>query len=220
MGGEGGAKYYGGGGVCSTGGFAHSLGAKKATEDNKNTGRKQSGLSWDYLGTLFMWFFLPPFAGMTPKEAQTDFCHPPRASVCVYVFCFAILVANLGHPSPNGADHRKKCYETPCRSDRFHELRSGQELCFGPILEEHSGPGWDQDGPGCPPLGTWMGPKRCKAKHMANLDGTASDPGWDLDGPGSDPSEGLDGTPRDSNRLLGLSHFSQGDFQGSVFFFA
>ena len=33
---------------------------------------------------------------------------------------------------------------------------------------------------------------------MANLDGTPSDPGWD-------PGEGLDGTPRDSNRLLGLS---------------
>ena len=50
-----------------------------------------------------------------------------------------------------------------------------------------------------------MGPKCCKTKHMANLDGTPSDPGWDLDGPRIDPGEGLDGTPRDSNRLLGLS---------------
>ena len=51
-----------------------------------------------------------------------------------------------------------------------------------------------------------MGPKCCKTKHMANLDGTPSDPGWDLDGPRrSDPGGGLDGTPKDSNRLLGLS---------------
>ena len=37
----------------------------------------------------------------------------------------------------------------------------------------------------------WTGPLRTR-------DGT-----WT--GPGSDPGEGLDGTPRDSNRLLGLS---------------
>ena len=35
-----------------------------------------------------------------------------------------------------------------------------------------------------------MGPKHCKTKHMANLDGTTSDPGWDLDGPRLALSEG------------------------------
>ena len=66
-----------------------------------------------------------------------------------------------------------------------------------------------------------MGPKHCKTKHMENLGGTTSDPGWDM--------EGLDGTPRDSNRLLGLSEphkrskpmgfkiASSGDSQNSQF---
>ena len=42
--------------------------------------------------------------------------------------------------------------------------------------KERSGTGWDQDGPGWPHLGTWMGPKYCKTKHMANLDGTPLGP--------------------------------------------
>ena len=41
-----------------------------------------------------------------------------------------------------------------------------------------------------PHLGTWTGPKHCKTKHRANLDGTASDPGWDLDGPRIGPRRG------------------------------
>ena len=45
-------------------------------------------------------------------------------------------------------------------------------------------------GQGGPHLGTWMGPKRCKTKHMANLDGTPSDAGWDLDGPRIGPRRG------------------------------
>ena len=70
-----------------------------------------------------------------------------------------------------------------------------------------------------------MGPKCCETKRMANLDGTPSDPGWDLDGPRMGPGEGLDRTPRDSNRLLGLSSdfryrrsiFStEGSFGGSL----
>ena len=86
----------------------------------------------------------------------------------------------------------------------------------GRNAREQDGTRTGRDGPH---LGTWMGLKCCKTKHMANLDGTPSEPGWDLDGPrigprrrdgtltgpGSDPGEGLDGTPRDSNRLLGLS---------------
>ena len=61
-----------------------------------------------------------------------------------------------------------------------------------------------QDGPH---LGTWMGPKHYKTKHMANLDGTTSDSGWDLDGPRIGPRRGRVwmAPPRDSNRLLGLS---------------
>ena len=75
-----------------------------------------------------------------------------------------------------------------------------------------------QMGPGrarmAPHVGTWMGPKCCKTKHMANLDGTPSDLGWELEGPGSDPVEGLDGTLRDSNRRLGFSEFF--GFSGQV----
>ena len=70
--------------------------------------------------------------------------------------------------------------------------------------KERSGPGWDQDGM-APTSGPgwirnagkqstwriWTGPLRTR-------DGT-----WT--GLGPDPCEGLDGTPRDSNRLLGLS---------------
>ena len=40
-----------------------------------------------------------------------------------------------------------------------------------------------------------MGPKRCKTKHMANLDGTLSDPGWDLDVPGIGPRRGSEWHP-------------------------
>ena len=35
-----------------------------------------------------------------------------------------------------------------------------------------------------------QGPKRCKTKHVANLDGTPSYPGWDLDGPRIGPRRG------------------------------
>ena len=51
----------------------------------------------------------------------------------------------------------------------------------GLILEERSGPGWDQDGPGWPPPRDLDGSETLSTKHMANLDGTPSDPGWDLD---------------------------------------
>ena len=51
-----------------------------------------------------------------------------------------------------------------------------------------------------------MGPKRCKTKHMAKSGRDPFAPGMGP-GRGSDPGEGLDGTPRDSNRRLGLSDF-------------
>ena len=79
-----------------------------------------------------------------------------------------------------------------------HRLGSGQE-------RDQDGTRTGRDGPH---LGTWMGPKCCKTEHMANLDGTPSVPGWDLDRPRIDPGEGLDGTPGESNRLLGLSESS------------
>ena len=64
---------------------------------------------------------------------------------------------------------------------------SGQEVCFGPSRPDPGRNAREQDGTRTgrdgPHLGTWMGPKYCKTKHMANLDGTPSDPGWDLDGP-------------------------------------
>ena len=54
-----------------------------------------------------------------------------------------------------------------------------------------SGPGWVRNTVKQSTWRIWTGP-------LATWDGT-----WT--GPGSDPGEGLDGTPRDSNRLLGLS---------------
>ena len=89
--------------------------------------------------------------------------------------------------------------------DLVSAFGSGQEVCFGPSRPD-SGAGWDQDRPGWPPprdldgsetlveqntWRIWTGPLRTQ-------DGT-----WT--GPGSDTNEGLHGTPRDSNRLLGLS---------------
>ena len=70
-------------------------------------------------------------------------------------------------------------------------IGSGQEVCFCPSRPDPGRNAREQDGTRTgrdgPHLGTWMGPKHCKAKHMANLDGTTSDPGWDLDGPGIGP---------------------------------
>ena len=66
-------------------------------------------------------------------------------------------------------------------------LGSGQEVCFCPSRPDPARDAREQDGTRTgrdgPHLGTWMGPKHRKTKHMANLDGTTSDPGWDLDGP-------------------------------------
>ena len=67
-----------------------------------------------------------------------------------------------------------------------------QKECSGPGCA-HPGPAWAHDGPH---LGTWTGPKHSKTKHMANLDGTSSDPRWDLDGPRIGPRLSLDSTPR------------------------
>ena len=91
------------------------------------------------------------------------------------------------------------------------EFGSGREVCFGPSRPDPGRNAREQDGTRTgrdgPHLGMWMGPKCWKTKHMANLDGTPSHPGgggiWT--GRGPDPREGLDGTPTDSNRLLGIS---------------
>ena len=86
---------------------------------------------------------------------------------------------------------------------------SGQEVCFGPSrpdpegtlgtrmgpgragMAPTSGPGWVRNAVKQSTWRIWTGPIRTR-------DGT-----WT--GPGSDPGKGLDGTPRNSNRLLGLS---------------
>ena len=71
---------------------------------------------------------------------------------------------------------------------------SGQEVCFCPSRPDPVRNAREQDGARTgrdgPHLGTWMGPKHCKTKHMANLDGTTSDSGWDLDGPRIGPRRG------------------------------
>ena len=77
------------------------------------------------------------------------------------------------------------------RQEAIVSLGSGQEVCFGPSRPDPERNTRDEDGTRTgqdgPHLETRMGPKRCKTKHMANLDGTPSDPGWDLDGSGLDP---------------------------------
>ena len=113
---------------------------------------------------------------------------------------------NLHSPSGLGWEKTKK-FETkaclaatsqnkPENTYRNTSLGSGQEVCFWPsrpdpgrIARDEDGTRTGRDGPH---LGTWMGPKHCKTKHMANLDGTTSDSGWDLDGPriGGDSGKG------------------------------
>ena len=75
----------------------------------------------------------------------------------------------------------------PYLRKRFVSFGSGgQEVCFGPSRPDRGRNAREQDGTRTgrdgPHLGTWMGPKRCKTKHMANLDGTPSYAGWDLEG--------------------------------------
>ena len=58
-------------------------------------------------------------------------------------------------------------------------LGSGQEV--GPSRPDPGSNSWDQDGRtrtgrNGPHLGTWTGPKRCKTKHMAKLNGTPFGP--------------------------------------------
>ena len=73
---------------------------------------------------------------------------------------------------------------------------SGQEVCSGrpsPIPDQGirkacSGQGWDQDGPGWPPLQDLDG-SNVFLGTLRTWDGTLMDPG-------SDPGKGLDGTPR------------------------
>ena len=73
-------------------------------------------------------------------------------------------------------------------------LGSGQEVCFCPSRPDPGRNAREQDGTRTgrdgPHLGIWMGPKHCKTKHMVNLDGTTSDPGWDLDRPRIGPRRG------------------------------
>ena len=64
-------------------------------------------------------------------------------------------------------------------------LGSGQEVCFGRSMPDPEGTLGTRMGPGragmAPTSGPGWAPKCCKTKHMANLDGTPSDPGL---GPG------------------------------------
>ena len=82
------------------------------------------------------------------------------------------------------------------------QIGSGQEVCFCPSRPDPERNAREQDGTRTgrdgPHLGTWMGPKHCKTKHMVNLDGTTSDPGWDLDGPRIEPRRGSGWHPPES----------------------
>ena len=84
--------------------------------------------------------------------------------------------------------------EGPPQGTNPELIGSGQEVCFCPSRPDPVRNAREQDGTRTgrdgPHLGTWMSPKHCKTKHMANLDGTTSDPGWDLDGPRIGPGRG------------------------------
>ena len=90
-----------------------------------------------------------------------------------------------------------ECSRNPIRANRSQVMKivgSGQEVCFCPSRPDPGRNAREQDGTRTgrdgPHLGIWMGPKHCKTRHMANLDGTTSDPGWDLDGPRIGPRRG------------------------------
>ena len=86
----------------------------------------------------------------------------------------------------------------------------------GPILEERSGPGWDQDGPGWPPPRELDGSEMLKNKARGES-------GRDPLRPGMESGRARDWTqarvwmasPRDSNRLLGLSDSARARGRGS-----
>ena len=87
------------------------------------------------------------------------------------------------------------------------KLRGGSEVAkklvsarSGPILEGKLGTRTGRDGPH---LGTWMGLKRRKTKHIANLDGTPSDPGATWTGPDRIQARVWMAAPRNSKRRLG-----------------
>ena len=92
------------------------------------------------------------------------------------------------------------------RPRNTNQNRKWPRSLFRRSSKERSGAGWDQDGPGWPPpLGPGWVPNAVKQSTwriwtgpLRTRDGTWMGPAWD-------PGESLDGTPRDSNRLLGLS---------------
>ena len=81
-----------------------------------------------------------------------------------------------------GVTMRPEMIEQITRKQFFcAKVGSGQEVCFGPSRPDPGRKPREQDGTRTgrdgPHLGTWMGPKYCKTKHMANLDGTPLGPG-------------------------------------------
>ena len=101
----------------------------------------------------------------------------------------------------------------PSRPPKKVYTRKWPRSLFRPVQarswKEKSPAGWDQDGPGWPPPGDLDGSEMLENKAHGES-------GRDPFGPGMGPgraqgrtqarvTEGLDGTPRDSSRLLGLS---------------
>ena len=91
-------------------------------------------------------------------------------------------------------DNKRRADTAPVSGTKASLFGSGQEVCFCPSRPDPGRNAREQDGTRTgrdgPHLGTWMGPKHCKTKRMANLDGTTSDPGWDLDPPRRGPRRG------------------------------
>ena len=109
--------------------------------------------------------------------------------------CWCVCCCSCKHLSaPSLGDDLRSKSAIRLRGQYCTQLGSGQEVCFGPSRPDPGRNAREQDGTRTsrdgPHLRTWMGPKYCKTKHVANLDGTPSNPGWDLDGPRIGPRRG------------------------------
>ena len=134
---------------------------------------------------------------------KTCFPETQRGQIWQNLRCLELCDSSHGLRGSKSLANRSARFETYLKSEVAEKSVSAR---LGPSLEgtlggrkgpgragmaPTSGPGWVRNAGKQSTWRIWTGPLRTR-------DGT-----WT--GPGPDPGEGLDGTPRDSNRLLGLS---------------
>ena len=94
-------------------------------------------------------------------------------------------------------------------------IGSDQEVCFGPSRPDPGRNAWDEDGTRMGRDGPTSGPGRGRNAVKQNTWRIWTGPLRTRDGTwtgiGSDTGEGLDGTPRDSSRPLGLPELNHND---------